>query len=204
MLISIFNHTKELLGVITILLSIVGHFPYILDTIKGKTKPHIFTWVIWSIVTLLAFFGQWAKGGGAGSWGTGITGLIAVCIAILSLKKGTKDITTLDKVFFFGALIAIIPWYLTKDPTTSIIIATLIDACAFIPTIRKTIKSPKSETFATYSINIFRHTLSLVALGQYNLATVLYPAYLLLMNSIITTVMLKAWLLETHKTKLVS
>ncbi len=61
----------------------------------------------------------------------------------------------------------------------------------FIPTIRKTINSPESETFATYSLNIFRHSLSLVALGQYNLATVLYPAYLLIMNVIITTVMVK-------------
>ncbi len=190
---------KETLGLITIILSIVGHVPYIIDTVRGKTKPHIFTWIIWSIITLLAFLGQWTKGGGAGSWGTGITGLMAICITIFALKKGTKDITLSDKIFFIGALLAIIPWYLTKDPTLSIIIAAAIDVSAFIPTIRKTIINPKSETFATYSINIIRHILSLVALERYNLATVLYPVYLLSMNLIITIIMFRPYLVSKRK-----
>lgn len=182
---------KESLGTITVILSIIGHFPYIIDTIKGKTKPHALTWIIWSIVTAIAFFGQWIKGGGAGSWGTGVTSFMVICIAILAIFKGTKEITIIDKIFFIGALIAIIPWYLTKDPTISVIIATIIDACAFIPTLRKTIHNPKSETFFTYSLNIARHFISLMALQRYSLATVLYPTYLFIMNIFISLVMLK-------------
>ncbi len=190
---------KETLGFVTIILSIVGHVPYIIDTVRGKTKPHIFTWIIWSIITLLAFLGQWSKGGGAGSWGTGITGVMAICITLFAIKKGVKDITLSDKVFFVGALLAIIPWYLTKDPTISVIIAAIIDVSAFIPTIRKTIKHPKSETFATYSLNIIRHILSIIALERYNLATVFYPVYLLCMNLIITTIIIRPYLVKRRK-----
>lgn len=190
---------KETLGFVTIILSIIGHVPYIIDTVRGKTKPHIFTWVIWSIITLLAFFGQWVKGGGAGSWGTGVTGLMAICITLFAIKKGVKDITLSDKIFFVGALLAIIPWYLTKDPTISVIIAATIDFSAFVPTIRKTIKNPKSETLATYSINIVRHILSFIALENYNLVTVLYPAYLLGMNSVMTVVILRPYFVRKRK-----
>ncbi len=177
---------KEIIGVVTVILTIIGHAPYIIDTYQKKTKPHIFTWMIWSFVVSLAFLGQWVKGAGAGSWSTGVTGVLVIIITLLALRNKKKDITLLDKVFFGAALIAVIPWYLTKDPTLSVIIATVIDACAFLPTIRKTLKDPKSETLATYALNILRHGLSLLALNSYNLATVLYPTYLLCMNSIVT------------------
>lgn len=181
---------KEFIGIITIILSIAGHAPYIADTWRGKTKPHLFTWLTWSIIVAIAFFSQWTAGGGAGSWGTGITGGMVIVIALLAIKKGTRDITFADKLFFIAALLAIIPWYLTKDPTISIIMASFIDACAFVPTIRKTLKDPGSETLTTYSLNLARHSLSIFALANYNLATVLYPGYLLVMNLLMTAIII--------------
>lgn len=181
---------KEFIGLVTILLSIAGHAPYIIDTWRGKTKPHLFTWLTWSIIVAVAFFSQWTSGGGAGSWGTGVTSAIVIIIAVLATSRGTKDVTATDKLFFLGALITIVPWYLTKDPTLSIIMASLIDACAFIPTIRKTLKDPGSETLATYSLNLVRHSLSIFALANYSLATVLYPSYLLVMNLLMTLIII--------------
>jgi len=182
---------KEFLGVITIILTIIGHTPYIIDTVKGRTKPHLFTWVIWSIVVTVAFMVQITSGGGAGSWGTGVTALLVITIAILAIKKGTADITRLDKILFLGALLAIVLWYFTKNPTLSIILISIVDACAFSVTIRKTLKDPSSETMTTYGMNLLRHSLSILALAQFNMATVLYPAYLLFMNLIMTGIILR-------------
>lgn len=182
---------KEFLGIIAVVLSIIGFAPYILDILRNKTKPHIFTWVIWTTTTFLVFLGQWQKGGGAGSWTTGITGILSILVTILAFKRGSKDITLSDKVFFTGALITIIPWILTKDPTFSIIILTFINVSAFIPTIRKTINNPASETFITYFLNIFRHGLSIIALANYNLATYLFPSIILLMNIIMVLVIVR-------------
>lgn len=151
----------------------------------------MFTWIVWAVVTILAFFAQWQKGGGAGSWTTGVTGIITIFIAIVSLWKGSKDITKLDIYIFIGALLAIIPWVLTKDPTLSAVILTIIDAFAFIPTIRKTAKSPESETFVSYILHLMRHSLSIFALANYNLATYLYPATLALMNLIVILVIVR-------------
>lgn len=181
---------KETIGLITVVLSIIGHAPYIIDTYKKKTKPHVFTWIIWSLVVGIAFLGQWSRGGGAGAWSTGITAIIVIIIAILAFRNRNTEITSSDKLFFVAAILALVPWYLTKDPTISVIMATVIDGCAFIPTIRKTLKQPESETFSTYALNILRHSLSLLALASYNLATILYPAYLLMMNSIITIIII--------------
>lgn len=183
--------TKELIGIITVLLSIIGHAPYIVDTWKGKTKPHLFTWLTWSIIVTIAFLGQWFSGGGAGSWGTGVTGAMVIFIALLAIKKGTKDITKSDKLFFVAALIGILPWVFTKDPTLSIIVISFIDFCAYVPTIRKTMNAPSSETLVTYLLNLVRHPLSLFAISKYNVATVLYPAYLSVMSLIIVVIILR-------------
>lgn len=183
---------KEFIGLITVVLAFIGLVPYIIDIFRNKTKPHIFTWVVWAMVTFLAFLGQWQKGAGAGSWTTGVTGILTIFIAIISFKKGSRDITKSDVVVFIMALIAIIPWLLTKDPTLSVIILTIVNTLAFIPTIRKTIKDPKSETFSSYVIHTFRHSLSILALSNYNLATFLYPAVVALSNLTVVIIILKS------------
>ena len=182
---------KEIIGVITIILTFTGLIPYIVDIFKNKTKPHVFTWLVWAIVTLLAFFAQWQNGGGAGSWTTAVTGLMTVFIAIISLKKGSRDVTKSDAVIFIGALIAIVPWYLTKNPTLSVIILTLINSAVFIPTIRKTINDPTSETLSSYVIHATRHSLSILALSNYSISTFLYPLVTALMNVIVTLIIIR-------------
>lgn len=183
---------KETIGVLTVFLSLIALLPYIVDIFRNRTKPHVFTWMVWAVVTVLAFLGQWQKGGGPGSWTTGVTGLLTVLIAIISIKKGTKDITSLDKVVFVGALVGVIPWFLTRDPTISMILITLIDVVAFIPTIRKTSKAPQSETLVSYGLHGLRHILSVIALANYNIATFLYPSSLAIMNIIVILVILKS------------
>lgn len=183
---------KEIIGSITVILAFVALVPYVIDILKNKTRPHMFTWIVWAMVTILAFLGQWQKGGGPGSWTTGVTGILTIVITLLALIKGSKDITKSDIVIFIGALIALIPWTLTKDPTLSIIILTIIDALAFIPTIRKTAKNPESETFVSYILHFIRHSLSIFALANYNLATYLYPATLSVMNLIVIFVIMKS------------
>ena len=38
--------------------------PYLKNTIKHKIKPHFISWLIWSIITAIAFFSQLEKGAG--------------------------------------------------------------------------------------------------------------------------------------------
>ncbi len=182
---------KVTLGIIAIILSIIAHIPYILDIIKKKTTPHLFTWLIWSFVTLIAFLGQWITGGGAGSWSTGVTGLFTVLIFFLCLKYGSKDITFSDKTYLVLSLAAIGLWVVTKELLPSVVLATIIDIFAYMPTIRKTIKDYKSETFIMYPLNTIRHGLSIAALSKYSITTYLYPLVLVIMNLIMTAIIIR-------------
>jgi len=180
-------------------LAFLGLIPYIVDIFRRKTKPHIFTWAVWAIITILAFLAQWQSGGGAGSWTTGATSLLTVFIALISLKYGSRDITESDTIIFIAALIAIIPWWLTKNPTLSVIILTAIDVLAFFPTIRKTIKYPESETLSSYILHSIRHGLSVTALSHYSIATYLFPLALSLMNLVVVITIIQSRRLLLHR-----
>jgi hypothetical protein len=182
---------KEFLGILAIALSFFSAVPYILDILKGKTKPHLFTYIVWTIVTTLAFLGQLTAGAGPGAWTTGAMAFLTLCILIASIKHSTKDITKLDIFFFVTSLLAIIPWLLTKDPTISVVIATFIDVCAFFPTIRKTFSDPNSETLVSWILNLIRHPLAILATTNIVLATYIYPASLFVMNAVVVYVIIR-------------
>lgn len=179
---------KEILGLIAVALAFLGSYPYVRDILKGKTKPHLFTYLVWSIVGTLAFLGQWSSGAGPGAWVSGVMVIFSILVFGLSFKFGTEDVTKLDVVFLIAALSAIVPWWLTDNPTLSVIIATFVDVCAFFPTIRKTYNDPSSETLISYVLNLLRHGLAICALASFVVATYIYPAALFCMNFILVAV----------------
>lgn len=181
----------ETLVVIASLLAVVGNIPYLIDTIKNKITPHPYTWLIWSIVSCIIFFGQVSKGAGIGAIPTAASEVFTIIIFFFSLKNGFKNIKKIDTIFLAIALLGIIPWILTKDPTISVIIAVSIDLVAFVPTIRKTWKNSTTETPILYSMNVLRHILMLLTLQAYNIATMLHSIAMITTNTIMTTIILK-------------
>jgi len=182
---------KETIAIIASLLAIVGNVPYLRDIVKKRVQPHPYTWLVWTIVSCIIFFGQLAKGAGIGALPTAASEIFTVIIFFFSLQYGFKNIRKIDTAFFVIALLGIIPWILTKDPTISVIIAVGIDLVAFVPTIRKTWAYPKTETPMLYSMNVLRHILMLFSLEAYNLATTLHSIAMIATNTLMTVLILR-------------
>ena len=178
---------KIILGVIAAILAFVSSFIYIRDIFRGNSKPHTYTWLIWTIVTWVAFLGQWVSGGGPGSWATRVSALLTTFTLVLSIKGnyGTKDVTRFDKVCLALALISILPWVLVDSILWSVILASFIDVVGFFPTMRKTWHAPKSESLESMWVDAVKHSLSIISLRNYSLVTWLYPAAVLLTKVII-------------------
>lgn len=170
---------KILLGAIAALLAAASAYAYIRDIFRGNTKPHVYTWLIWAIVTVIAFLGQWVSGAGAGSWATGVSAVITITVLLLSLRYGTTDITTFDKICLALSLLAIAPWLLAKNILLSVVLATVIDVIGFFPTMRKTWNAPRSESLGSMWFDALKHGLSLASLQAYSVTTWLYPAMVL-------------------------
>lgn len=182
---------KETLVIIASILAIIGNVPYLIDVVKQRVKPHPYTWFVWSLVSAIAFFGQVAKGAGIGAIPTASSEIFTVLIFLFSIKHGFKNINHRDTLFFIIALLGIIPWIITKDPTLSVIIAVSIDVIAFIPSLIKTWHHPQTEIPILYSMNVLRHILTLFTLGAFNIATTLHSIAMIITNSIMTFFILR-------------
>ena len=176
--------TELVLIIIAIIFAGIGNGRYLIDVVKGKTKPHPYTWFIWSIVSGVVFFGQLVKGAGVGAIPTFIAEIFTIIIFFFSLRFGFRNIPKKDHYFLALALIGIIPWVLTKDPTISVIIVVIIDIIAFTPTLRKTWKYPTSETASLYGMNVLRHIITIYLLESYNIATTLHSSVMIIINSL--------------------
>lgn len=181
---------KETFAIVAAFLAIAGNVPYVIDILKGRVKPHAYTWFVWTVVSAIVFFGQLAKGAGIGALPTAVSEVFMLIIFLLSLKYGFRHVTKTDTFFLLLALAGIIPWIITNDPTGSVIIAVSIDVIAFFPTLRKTWREPKTEMPILYGANVARHILALFSLQAYNIATMLHSIAMISTNSVMTVLLI--------------
>jgi hypothetical protein len=181
---------KTVISVVAVLLTFVGYVPYLSDTIKGKTKPHIYSWFIWGFVTAIIFGLQVSAGAGAGSWVTLAAACVSFLIFFLGLRSGEKNIAKTDTFFFILAWIALGLWLIIKQAVLSVILVTTIEMLGLVPTVRKSWNQPYSETLFTYELNSLRHGLSFLALSHYNLITWLYPVSWSLANGLFSLMLI--------------
>jgi hypothetical protein len=178
-------------GLLSSSLALVSLVPYILATLKGTNRPHIFTWIIWTALTGIAFAVQFVGGAGAGAWATGVTFICCIGILLASIKNGEKSITRMDWVCFILALLAIPLWLATKSPAMAAIWVTGIDGLAYVPTMRKAWHKPNEELAFSHIIANVKHLCSLMGMSTYSVATTFYPACLLFFNTVL--VLMLVW-----------
>lgn len=182
--------TNQIIGIFSLIVGIYSYILYYQDIFAGKTKPHRFTYLVWTLITAISFFGQITSGAGPGAWVMGLTVLACAGIFALSFKYGEKNIVLADWLALTGAILALISWIITKSPTLAAILISITDALALIPTIRKSYHKPYQETLAAYFISGLQFAVSLFAIQTYSIATTFYPASIALINWSFTVMLL--------------
>lgn len=179
---------KTSIAVIASILAFVGNISYLKDVFAKRVEPHPYTWFIWSIVSMTTFFGALQKGAGIGVLPTGIAEAFTIIIFVISFRNlfrgGIAHIRTIDHYFLAAAILGLIPWILTKDPTISVVIVVCVDLVAFVPTLRKTWQKPDTEKPMLYGMNVTRHILTLFSIQTYNIATMFHSIAMIVTNTL--------------------
>jgi len=182
-LINIMNY-KIIFGFLSTILAVLSFLPYLKDIFAQKTKPHIYSWLIWSILQTTGVLAMIAGHAGWGALGLGVGSFFCIFIFFISFKYGTKDITTSDTICLVGTICAILVWVFLKDPLFSVILVTIIDFAGFIPTYRKSYVNPQSETISLYALSAVSNLLNFLAIGNYSVTTALYVTSLVITNAV--------------------
>ena len=172
----------EIFGLLAIVAGVIRYSTYYFSIVRGQSRPHLFTWLTWGLITTLAWWGQVVSGAGAGAWATCLIAIASFGVCLLALKYGEREITRSDWVSFVLALLAIPIWLMTKDPLWAMVWLTAIDATAYWPTYRKTWRKPQTEALFSYGFTVVRQVFSLLALETVSVTTAVYPAAIMILD----------------------
>ena len=174
-MISVINNIKLILSILaSLLLVFAGDTIYLRDIFSGKIKPHVYTWLIWSITQGVALLGLLYGKGGWGGLALSISTLFVFIIFLVSLKYGTRNITKFDTITLIIALLAIIVWFQIHNPLLAVIMVSAIDFLGYIPSFRKTFYEPWTEAVFPWAIFFFANLFIIFSLSEYNLLTLTY------------------------------
>jgi len=191
---------KIVLGSLASLIALVAYALYLRNIARGSTKPHAFSWLLWALLTGMAFLAQALQGGGAGGWVTGFSSLACLAIGLAALRVGDRQFHIVDWLFLCGALWAMVLWVTARDVTLSVIALTVTDVLGYGPTFRKSWERPNEDMATSFTLNAVKYVIAILALESYSLATWLYPASLVIMNGAVAVMLLarRKQLLSPH------
>jgi hypothetical protein len=123
-------------------------------------------------------------------WVWGVGTLLCLITLLFSLKYGTRNITKFDTFLLIAALFTIIYWLTIKDPLWAVVLVSIIDLIAFIPTYRKTYQEPHTETLSSYILDVISNLFAIIAIASYSIASTLYISSLVFTNFVLVLIII--------------
>lgn len=154
--------------------------PYLVAVWRGTMRPHVISWVIWGLTTILVAGGQLLAGAGIGAVPILLSGVLSSAVAVLALMRlraGHLDsgVTRFD-VWCLVIVLGCIPvWLATGDERWSMLMLTLIDLIGFVPTVRTVWQRPHAESALLFFAFAVRNAVAVVSVEAINLSTVVFP-----------------------------
>jgi hypothetical protein len=171
-----------LLGVAAGLIAVLDTVPYLRDVVRGTTRPHPGTWLIWSALAVIVCLSQWADGA---SWSLIMTltqAVVTTAVFALAVVRGKGGMTRADVMLLAVAAAGVAGWLLSGEPvvaTICVVVADLVAAAMMVP---KTYRDPRSETLSTFVGASIGGALAAGAVGTADADLLLYPIYYCVAN----------------------
>jgi hypothetical protein len=173
------------LGLLAGLLTVVETIPYVRDVLGGSTRPHRGTWLIWSVLAIIAFLSQRADGA---SWSVVMVAVQAVLtslIFVLAIRRGEGGVSPGELAMIALAGAGVAGWLIADEPVVATACVVAADMVALALMVPKTWRDPSSETMITYALGSISGALAAGAVGELDASLLLYPVYYSLGNAAI-------------------
>lgn len=171
-----------LLASLSTVLFLLAAPPYIIDTLRGRTRPERATWFIWSVLGVIAFAAQVQLHARWSLLFTGLDTLGCLLAFLLSICYGVGGWTFLDKIGLAIAVLGVAISLVSREPVIAILGVLLADFSGTVLTIRKTLADPNSETTISWLLIGAGSCCSVLLVRSLSVGLLLYPCYLMVAN----------------------
>lgn len=173
---------KQIFLIVSTVIGFITPIIGIKSVLNGTYKPHRITRLVILIVTVIFIATLYFQGDRNGLFLALAQGVGGILIFILSLKYGVGGASKSDWIIFAGAMISLIVWKTTDNPTLGLYASIITDLIGFFPTLIKSWKDPTSENWKFYGSDVLASFFNLLALRSFLLMDVAFPFYIFLLN----------------------
>ena len=173
------------LGVLAGIVTLSAFFFYVRDCLSGRSRPNRATWIIWSVLSLVITASYYAAGARDTIWASAGFTIGQFSVALVSLKYGTGGWSILDRICLAGAGLCLLAWALSGSALLALVLAILVDLVGAVPTIKKLLDDPASESRTAWMVFSVGNLLNVLAIESWTIEIALFPVYFLFVNGII-------------------
>ena len=183
------NGFERVVGVIAGLVIGSAQVIYLVNTLRGKIRPSVLSWLGWALLMGTSLVSQVVGKG----WQWSLTSILcstigSLAIASAALLSRNFSLALRDWKFLLLGLGCMGLYYWSSDAWITTCFAVLADALLGIPTIGKAWRDPASEKSVAWILGAVSSVLALAICVGHDWVYVLFPLYLVLFNGMM------AWL----------
>ncbi|MDB5161013.1 MAG: hypothetical protein JWO96_393 [Candidatus Saccharibacteria bacterium] len=169
---------SQTLAILSVILILAAGPPYVLDILRKKTKPQRATWLIFTVLGLIAFISQLQLGATWSLVFLGLDTLGSLAVLILSIPYGVGGFSILDKYALSVATVGVLIAILAREPIIALLGVMAADLAGALPTIHKAYIAPDSETTISWLLVGTAALLGAFTVGKMDFNLLIYPIYL--------------------------
>ena len=175
---------KAAVTVLSSALTAAAALPYILDIVRGRARPRIASWGIWTVVQAIGAASAFAAWQLPGACYTLLCAVGCAAVVFLGWRHGSREFGRLDAVCVTlaaegVALLAVASWMPRLIPMSwAVTVSVATDFLAYLPTFHHAWRRPSEEPWLPYAMFGAAAALVLFVADFRVLAGVIYPTYL--------------------------
>jgi uncharacterized protein with PQ loop repeat len=111
-----------------------------------------------------------------------ITAAVCLLLCLLSFWRGERAFPWYEWAFLAAATVIFIFYLWSRQPTLSAVLAAIVNAFGFGPTLIKAWSRPRTDSVTVFTLNGLKFVPSLFAMDSLSVATCVMPASLIVTN----------------------
>lgn len=170
---------------LAVTLNLSGVAVYALETLRGRTIPNRVTWFLWALAPMVAFVIQIDEGVGLASLMTFAVGFGPAMVFAASFvnPKARWEINAWDYACGGLSLFALAAWLGAHSGAWGVALSIASDALAAIPTARKAISHPETESPWVFFGGAASAVITLLTLEHFGIVDAGFALYILVLCS---------------------
>lgn len=178
---------KEALAIVAAVIAVFSTTPYIIDVVKGKTRPNVVSWFTWGLLNSIAMAAAFTAHESRTALLMMGASIATLAVVAFGLKYGRAELSIFDGLCQAGAVAGLVFWLVFNSPTVAMSSSFGISLIAALPTIRHAWLKPAEETWQTFVLAAIPAALTIVSLSSFTFNSLLMPIFLVWVNTTIAS-----------------